>query len=117
MTGLLPLGGVTAGALAWVGMAVVESTIVVVACRRLLGISLGTSTTVPPLIFAVGYAAGAGAGHLVHGWLASSVLAAVAALATAAGLSSIVALQPLRSLLQEARGPALQRDLVGAAQA
>jgi O-antigen/teichoic acid export membrane protein len=105
MAALLPLGGVTAGALAWVGMAAVESTIVVVACRRLLQLPLARPTVIPAAVFAVAYAAGSAAGNAGQGWLSSSLLATAAALAVSLGLSSLIALRPFRSLLRDARRP------------
>lgn len=116
MTALLPLGGVAAGALAWIGMAIVESTIVVVACRRLLGLRLESATATPAALYAAGYLAGAGAGTLAHGWLAATLLAAGVAAVVTLGLSCVVALRPLRSLMADARRPApVQPDLAVAA--
>lgn len=106
---LLPLGGVAAGALAWIGMAVIESTIVVVACRRILGLSLGSVTALPVGVFAVAYLAGHGAGDLVasgaSGWLAPTVTAAIVASVVSLGLAAAVALRPLRTLWRAARRP------------
>ena len=110
MAALLPLGGVAAGALAWVGMAVIESTIVVLACRRILGLSLGSPTALPVGVFALAYLAGHGAGDLLgssasSGWLAPSIVAALVALGVSLGLAAAVALRPLQTLWRDARRP------------
>ena len=107
---LLPLGGVAAGAVAWVVMAAIESTIVVIACRRILGLSLGSATVAPVGVFAVAYAAGHGAGALIagnsRGWAAPTVVAAAVALVVSLAVAVPVALQPFRALWQDARRPA-----------
>jgi len=91
-------------------MAAIESTIVVVACRRILGISLGRVTVLPVAVFAVSYVAGHGTGDLVGahttGWAAPTVAAAVVAAAVSLGLAAVVALRPFQSLWQAARRPA-----------
>jgi len=112
---LLPLGGVAAGAIAWVVMAAIESTIVVIACRRILGLSLGGATVAPVAVFALAYAAGHGAGLLVAGnvgnagsvgaWAVPTVVAAVVALAVSLAVAVPVALQPFRALWRDARRP------------
>jgi O-antigen/teichoic acid export membrane protein len=115
MAALRPLGGVAAGAIAWVGMAIVETTIVVLAVRRLLGLSLGWPTVVPVVVFSAAYLTGSAAGHLVNGWVASSVLAAVTAAGVSLGLSCTYALQPLLHLLRDARStPKTVRDIAAA---
>jgi len=110
MAALLPLGGVAAGALAWVGMAAIESTIVVVACRRILGLSLGRATTLPVGVFAAAYLAGHGVGDLVasggsSGWAAPAIAAAIVAAIVSLGLAAIVALRPFQTLWHAARRP------------
>lgn len=107
MAALLPLGGIAAGALAWVGMAVIESTIVVVACRRILGLSLGRSTALPVGVFAAAYVGGHGAGAVVaastSGWAAPTAAAAVVAAIVSIGLAAVVALRPFRILWHASR--------------
>ncbi|MDQ1747658.1 MAG: hypothetical protein QOD07_1921 [Frankiaceae bacterium] len=106
---LLPLGGVAAGALAWVGMAVIESTIVVVACRRILGLPLGGPTAAPVGVFAAAFLAGRGVANLVaaqtNGWVAPTLTAAAVALLVSLAVAVPVALQPFRALWQAARHP------------
>lgn len=111
MAALLPFGGIAAGALAWVGMAVIESTIVVLACRRILGLSLGRVTVLPVGVFAIAYVAGHGVGDLVatsapSGWAAPTVSAAVVAAIASLGLAAVVALRPFQALWRDARRPA-----------
>jgi O-antigen/teichoic acid export membrane protein len=111
MAVMLPLGGVAAGAFAWVGMAVIESTIVLLACRRILGLSLGRATVLPVGVFAVAYVAGHGAGALVastnsSGWAVPTVAAAAVAAVVSIGLAAVVALRQFRTLWQAARPPA-----------
>jgi len=110
MAALLPLGGIAAGALAWVGMAVIESTIVVVACRRILGLALGRATALPIGVFAIAYLAGRGAGDVVAastaGWMAPTVTAVLVAVTVSLGLAAAVAWRPFRTLWHAARQPA-----------
>lgn len=110
MAALLPLGGIAAGALAWVGMAVIESTIVVLACRRILGLSLGRVTALPVGVFAAAYVAGHGVGDLVaastSGWAAPTVAATLVAVIVSLGLAAAVALRPFQTLWHAARRPA-----------
>lgn len=107
---LLPLGGVAAGALAWIGMAAIESTIVVIACRRILGLSLGRATVLPVGVFALAYLAGHGVGDLVanatSGWAAPTAASAAVALVASLGLAVPVALRAFRTLWHDARRPA-----------
>jgi hypothetical protein len=107
---LLPVGGVAAGALAWIGMAIVESTIVAVACRRLLGLRLGLTTALPAGLYAAGYAAGTVAGTFAGPWQWASVLAAGVAAAVSLGLSCTVALRPFRTLVADARRPVVRQS-------
>lgn len=104
---LLPLGGVAAGAIAWIVMAAIESTIVVAACRRILGLTLGRATVAPVGVFAIAYAAGRGAGDLVAanagGWAAPTLVAIAVALAVSLAAAVPVALQPFLALWREAR--------------
>ena len=121
MAALLPLGGIAACALAWVGMAAIESTIVVVACRRLLGLSLGRATMLPVAVFAIAYVAGHGVGAAVasstSGWAAPTIAGAAVAAIVSLGLAAAVALRPFRTLWHAARQPVPAEPIAVAAPA
>ena len=83
-------GGLQAISVAWVTSSIVEAAVVVVACKRILGIPLAQVTLWPIPVFLLAYGAGYWAGDVAGGWLVPSLLSA-----STAGVVSVLLSLPL----------------------
>jgi O-antigen/teichoic acid export membrane protein len=103
---LEPLGGIHAAVAAWLLMAVVEAAVVMACCQRVLRLRLVRPTLVPPLIAVAALVTGRIAGAAAHGWLPSTTLSILGALAAGVLLSTLFGREAARDLWRSSR-PAL----------
>jgi O-antigen/teichoic acid export membrane protein len=99
-------GGLRALAIAWDTSAVVETTIIVVACQRFLGVRLATGSLLPVPVFVAAYLGGWVAAQGLSGWLVPSLVAAGTAGVISIALSAPLAWQPSKELFRATRRPA-----------
>ncbi len=111
LAALHAFGGLRAISIAWVTSAAVEAAIVVVTCKRLLGIELGWLTMVPIPIFGLAYGAGYWSGKAMSGWLMHSVVAAGCAGFVSLALSAPIGWSAARDLARASRADPEPADL------
>jgi O-antigen/teichoic acid export membrane protein len=103
LAALHSFGGLQAISIAWITSAAVEAVIVVIACRRVLGIRLAKLTLLPIPVFALAYGAGYLAGRQATGSWVPSAVAAVTATAVSLCLAVPFTHRPVMELLRAAR--------------